>query len=221
MKIYSIEMMTPESRIYIEPPLSKPIRFIKLLNCRLPNEWVTFKATQGVYKVNVQNGETSDAALTTILAGSYSFETLQKSFNKGPTKLVIVKTAQGNYLRSNNNVPLKLTRGLVDALGVSEQIDPNKNYPIKHISEKIVKIYCDLVEKRYSYENKVLGGYSSEAVTLRPTQLLAIAPSLKYDNLIGIEQTPINYFTITIYDEDGNLFRLINESIRIQLKINF
>ena len=219
MKVYSIEMMTPESRIYLEPPLSKPVRFIKLLNCRIPSEWVTFKVTQGVYKVNVQNGQ-NGAEVTTIASGSYSFEALQKALIKGEesSKLLIVKTAQGNYLRSNNTVPLRLTRGLVDSLGVSEQIDPGKNYPIKHIPEKIVKVYCDLVEKKSSCENKVV---SNEAVTLRPSELLAIAPSLKYDTLIGTEKNPINYFTLTIYDEDGNLLRLINEPIRIQLKITF
>ena len=220
MKVYSITMMAPESRIYLEPPFSHPLKFIKLLKCRLPNEWVTFKVNQGVYKVNVQNGETNDAAVTTIIAGSYSLEALQKALQKGAqsSKLVIVKTAQGNYLRSNNTVPLRLTRGLVDSLGVSEQIDPGKNYPIKHIPEKIAKIYCDLVEEHYSCENKVV---SHGCVILRPSKLLAVAPSLKYTTRKGNDKYPINYFTLTIYDEDGSLLSLIDEPIQIQLKLSF
>ena len=220
MKIYSIEMMTPESRIYLEPPLSKPVRFIKLLNCRIPSEWVTFKVTQVVYKVNVQNGQ-NGAEVTTIAPGSYSFEALQKALIKGDesSKLLIVKTAQGNYLRSNNTVPLRLTKGLTDSLGVSEQIDPGKNYPIKYIPQKTIKVYCDLVEEQSSYENEVV---SKESIKIRPSDLLAVVPSQRYPRLkVSLTKNPINYFTVTISDEDGTPLRLIGEPIRIHLKLSF
>ena len=212
--------MAPESRIYLEPPFSHPVKFIKFLKCRLLYEWVTFNEKQGVYKVNVQNGQNGDA-VTTIGPGSYSLAALQKALQKGSesSKLVIVMAPQGNYLRSNNTARLRLTKGLADSLGVSEQIDPGKNYPIKYIPKKTIKVYCDLVEEQSSYENEVV---SKEAIKIRPSDLLAVVPSQRYPRLkVSLTKNPINYFTVTISDEDGSPLRLIGEPIRIQLKLSF
>ena len=209
-------MMTPETTIYLDPAFWYEVDFIKLIECHTPSEWVTLDKPQAVYKI--KNGD--DTQLTTISPGSYSLATLQKALIKGKesSKLVIVKTEQGNYLRSNNTESLRLTKGLTDSLGVSEQIDPGKNYPIKFIPQKTIKVYCDLVFHHTSYENKVA---TDGSIVLRPSELLAVVPSLKYPTLRVNYKNPINYFTVKIFDEDGSPLRLIDEPIRIQLKLSF
>ena len=89
----------------------------------------------------------------------------------------------------------------------------NKN-PIREFK---LNLFCDLVEPKYSYYNKLPCGENEER---NPSTLLAVIPSQNHP-CIKVQQTnnPINYFTLSILNEKGGTPNFNNESIRINLKI--
>ena len=75
-----------------------------------------------------------------------------------------------------------------------------------HVNKEIIRefklnFFCDLVESKYSYYNKLPYGENEE---LNPSTLLAVIPSQNHP-CIKVQQTnnPINYFTLLILDENG------------------
>ncbi len=215
----SIAMLTPETRVYLEPPLTQ-VKEIQLLDCHIPKPWIKFKEAQKVYKFLSQEN-VSEKIFLTIPPGTYTLKTLQQIFLKDQesSKLTILMTEKGHYLYSNKTVNLRLSEKLAKRLGVSEKILPNKYYPIRWIPDKPLNVFCDLVESKSSYSNRIPRG---ENVELTPSQLLAVIPSETYPCLrVSQTKNPINYFTLLILDEKGRKPNFINETIRIHLKLSF
>ena len=215
----SITMLTPETRVYLEPPLTG-VKEIQLLDCHIPKPWIKFKETQKVYKFSSQENAV-EKIFFTIPPGNYTLKTLQQIFirDRESSKLTILMTEQGYYLYSNKTINLRLSEKLSKKLGVPEKILPNQYYPIRWIAAKPLNVFCDLIESKSSYSNRIPRG---ENVEVSPSQLLAVMPFNNYPCLRVQQQdaNPINYFTLIILDEKGRKPNFNNEPIRIHLKLS-
>ena len=214
----SITMLTPETRVYLEPPLGQ-INEIQMLDSHIPKAWIRFKDPQKVYKYKSQDNEL-EKVFFTIPPGNYTLKTLQQIFLKDQesSKLTILVTEQGYYLYSNKTVNLRLSEKLSKKLGVPEKILPNQYYPIRWIPDKPLYLMCDLIESKSSYSNRIPRG---ENVELTPSQLLAVMPSQRHPCLrVPQTKNPLNYFTLLILDEKGRKLNFNKEPIRIHLKIS-
>ena len=105
MATYSITMMTPETRIYLEPPFRKPVQYIELLEChalsecRTLSEWITFNESQLIAILDDKNVGYS----VEILSGSYTLRSLQNIFNKNSVKTGITIKNEGGVFSIYSN----------------------------------------------------------------------------------------------------------------------
>ena len=208
-------MLTPETRVYLEPPLVK-VKEIQLLDFHIPKPEIKFKEIQNVYKFL-----SDEKIFITIPPGTYTLKTLQQIFLKDTesAKLTILMTEKGHYLYSNKAFNIRLPEKLSKRLGVPEKILPKQYYTIRLIPDKPLNLFCDLIDPKSSYYNSIP---RDENVELSPSQLLAVIPSKRYPCLkVSQTKNPINYFTLVILDENGLKPNFANETIRIHLKLSF
>ena len=228
MATYSITVMNHETRVYLNPPFSKPIQYIEVIECHAPSEWFTLNE---IGEVAVPVKENSNYLLT-LTSGEYSLESLQWMFEyvKHQSHVSIMNDGTRFYLFSHKYDKVLLSKELADCLGVPEMLMKHKAYTIHRPIKKVVKVYCDLIEEHSLYENDVpkvremkrSSALKEGSINITPSQLLAVVPSQNYPRLqVSKTKNPINYFTVKIFDENGNKINLINEPIRIQLKLSF
>ena len=118
-------MYEPETRIYLEPPL-KNISEMQLLDCNIKTKrLINFKDRQIIENAN-------NIGFIIIEPGTYSLRNINSIFFNDPNreKITIIETDIIDYLYSNKNFNVKLTRALSIGLGVPEIINPGKLYPI-------------------------------------------------------------------------------------------
>ena len=218
MATFSITMMSLETEVYIQPPLNKPIKYIEVLECHAPKEWITFNIVNNIASTK-PNGSPS---IDSIRRGSYTIKSLQNEFSKSEVNHGLkILAGRGNdyYLSATNDSKPVISGNLADSLGISTELDKGKSYFLQPFSKRIMKVYCDLVDEHSSYENEAV---KNDSVTIKPSQFLAFVPSEKYPLLnVSSSKHPINYFTIKIFDEDGKKLHLLDEPIRITLKLHF
>ena len=115
-------------------------------------------------------------------------------------KITIIETDTVDYLYSNKNTKVKLTRGLAVGLGVPEVINPGKLYPINIQIREPLRLMCSIVDNKSSYMNNTKYG---ELVKLTPSNLLANIPSKDYPAIpIQKYESLINHFDLTILDTE-------------------
>ena len=82
-----------------------------------------------------------------------------------------------------------------------------------------LSVFCDLVESKFSYYNKVARNENTEVTA---SNLLGVIP-FQHSASIKAQQSndPINYFTLSILDRNGVKPDFGNAHVRISLKISY
>ena len=227
MGTYSITMMTPETRVYLNRPFSNPVRYIELQECYAPSEWITLTTLRE--EITVIENEQSSIGIS-FEAGYYTMEALQVRINRNSkdTNLTMYSDGVRYHLHSKTAPEVRISAQLAYLLGLLKKLVKGKTYMINHPPKKRLKVYCDLVEGSYEsndYEDRnkspksTFNGKGETRVS--HSQLLAVVPSKMYPLLkVSESKNPINYFTLSLFDEKGNKLKFYNEPIRIQLKLS-
>ena len=203
-------MYESETRVYLDPPLDK-VREIQLLGCSIPKRLVNFKDRQGI--LNEEN-----RPIIIIQPGTYSLRGIHAIFlnDTDKAKLSIIETDTVDYLYSNKNSNIKLTRGLQVALGLPEVITPGKLYPINLQIKEPLRLMCSLVNNQSSYMNNAR---FTGPVKISPSQLLANIPSQDYPVIpVHKSKTPVNHFDLSILDIEWNKLNLNGSPITFSLR---
>ena len=207
--MFSITMCDSETRIYLDPPL-KNLREIQLLDCNIQTKrLINFKDQE---KITINNQP------LIIQPGTYSLRDIQSIFLNDPEveKITIIETNTVDYLYSNKNFKIKLTRGLAFGLGVPEVINPGKLYPINIQIREPLRLMCSIVDNKSSYMNNTKYG---ELVKLTPSNLLANIPSKDYPTIpVQKYESVINHFDLTILDNDWKKLDLRGLPITFSLR---
>ena len=205
-------MYEPETRIYLEPPL-KNISEMQLLDCNIKTKrLINFKDRQ------IIENESSGLGFIIIEPGTYSLRNINSIFFNDPTreKITIIETDTIDYLYSNKNFNVKLTRALSIGLGVPEIIIPGKLYPINIQIKEPIRLMCSIVDNKSSYMNKTKYG---ELVKLSPSTLLANIPSKDYPTIpIRKYDSVINHFDLSILDHEWKKLDLKGSPITFSLR---
>ena len=131
--------------------------------------------------------------------------------------------SEGYHLISKNE-DIIISRELSRKLGVPSYLPAKKSYPISWPSYKY-HVYCDIGASSSTLGQSTTAIKSSgKDLKLAPTNLLAIIPSksLSYPSIrIQIENFPINYFTLSLLDENGNKPNFSGVPFRISLRVTF
>ena len=168
-------MYESETRVYFDPPLEN-LREIQVLDCNIKTKrLINFKDQQILFNDKNQ-------PLIIIQPGTYSLRNIQAIFlnDTDRAKITIIETDTVDYLYSNKNFNIKLTRGLQVGLGVPEIINPGKLYPINIQIKEPLRLMCSIVDNKSSYMNNTQYG---EPVKLSPSHLLANIPSQNYPTI--------------------------------------
>ena len=207
----SITMYDSETRIYLDPPL-KNIQEIQLLDCNIKTKrLINFKEEQIL-------SDERNRGLIIIQPGTYSLRDIQSIFLNDPdeAKITIIETDTVDYLYSNKNFKIKLTRGFAIGLGVPEVINPGELYPININIKEPLRLMCSIVDNRMSYMNKTKYG---EIVKLSPSHLFANIPSQEYPKIpVRKYESVINHFDLTILDAEWKKLNLKGSPITISLR---
>ena len=206
-------MYDSETRIYLDPPL-KNLREIQLLDCNIKTKrLINFKDQQVLYNEKNQ-------AIIIIQPGTYSLRDIQSIFLKDGDreKITIIESDAVDYLYSNKNFNIKLTRALSIGLGVPEVINPGKLYPINIQIKEPLRLMCSIVDNKSSYMNKTKYG---ELVKLSPSTLLANIPSKDYPTIpVRKYDSVINHFDLSILDNEWKKLDLKGSPITFSLRFS-
>ena len=203
-------MYDSETRIYLDPPL-KNLREIQLLDCNLNTKrLINFKDEQTILYGKNQS--------FIIQPGTYSLKGIQSIFLNDPglEKITIIETDTIDYLYSNKNSKVIITRGLSIGLGVPIVLNPGKLYPINIQIREPLRLMCSIVDNKSSYMNNTKYG---ELVKLTPSNLLANIPSKDYPTIpVQKYENPINHFDLTILDTEWKKLDLRGSPITFSLR---
>ena len=228
MGTYSITMMTPETRVYLNRPFSKPVRYIELQECYAPSEWITLTTLREEITV-VENAQSSIGI--EFQAGYYTMEALQIRINRNSkdTDLTMFSDGVRYFLHSKTSPEVRISAQLAYELGLPRKLLKGKNYMINQPPKKRLKVYCDLVEGSYESNDRKdrnkspRGTFNDKDEThVISSGLLAVVPSQRYPLLkVSDSNHPINYFTLRVLDERGHKLKFYNCPLRINLKLTF
>ena len=204
--------------LYFDHPIEKP-NYIRLLSASLYNSWNTLKKEATIYANNPNR--TLEAKL---LPGHYTVDSLVNAFNdlnKNNPKFTLSAKAYtavgsmivygGNTRFSNNLLQLLGIPGVLFSTFVKRLTSPSSYF-----------VHCDLIDKRQNLLNgkpsTVLArldvrGKPFEKVHYQTPQpyVLRETDSGDYD---------LNSITLSVKDENGNLFDFNNHPLEFELEIN-
>ena len=209
--ILTINSKDPETRVIFGQPLFS-ISEIQLVDYEFPETYEVFETDQ-----TIKSSDGSETLLA-ISAGGYSFKTLRTTFIISNLGVVIHPTSNG-YCVISKDKDVVVSSELSKRLDISRYLFAGKLYPISWPSYKY-HVHCDI-----GASSSVLCQITmttTEGLKLTPTNLLAIIPSKseRYPSIpIQAENHPINYLTLSILDENGNVPNFSGVPFRISLKV--
>ena len=202
--------------LYFDHPIEKP-SYIRLLSASLYNSWHNLKEEAVIYA--------TDPSLEAILLpGHYTVDSLVKEFNtlnKDNPKFTITANAHtsvGAMIINGGNT--RFSHGLLQLLGIKRVL------PITFVKRLTLPstyfVHCDLIDKRQNLLNgkpstvlarfDIRGQPFGKVNYQTPQQhVLCETDSGDYD---------VNSITLSVKDENGNLFNFNNQPLEFQVEIN-
>ena len=207
--------------LYFDHPIEKP-SYIRLLSASLYNSWHNLKQNATIVHLDLT---TNQSDTKTLLPGHYSLVSIGKEIEEAFATLDLkttMNTPYGRMIISNpDNSNIRLSNNLAALLGIR----PNLlffTFVKKLHSPSTYFVHCDLIDKRQNLLNgkpsTVLArfdirGQPFEKVHYQTTQqhVLCETDSGDYD---------VNSITLSMKDENGNLFDFNNQPLEFQVEIN-
>ena len=205
--ILTINTKTPKTRVIFSQPLCS-ISEIQLVDYDFPETYEVFGTDQTIKSSDLSK------TLLTVSAGGYSSKTMRTVITMSNLGVVIHPTNEG-YCVVSKDYNAVVSKELAKVLGIPGYLFAGKPYPVSWPRYKY-HIHCDI-----GASSSVLGQITTaagEGLKLVPTNLLAIVPSKSgdYPSIpIQVESGPINYFTLSVLDENGNKPNFSDATFRI------
>ena len=204
--------------LYFDHPIEKP-SYIRLLSASLYNSWHNLKEEAAIYTT-----DPNKPLEAILLPGHYTVDSLVKEFNTLSTtnkKFVITAKAHtpvGSMIINGGNTTF--SHGLLQLLGI-QRLSPI-TFVKRLTTPSTYFVHCDLIDKRQNLLNgkpsSVLARFDTrgqpfEKVHYQTPQqhVLCETDSGDYD---------VNSITLSVKDENGNLFDFNNQTLEFQVEIN-
>ena len=208
--------------LYFDHPIEKP-SYIRLLSASLCNSWYNLKKHGGVTFYDKNNNPQT----VPILPGYYTPETLASiitdMFKPFGVKIpILINQPTGEMILYNTTAHrITLDEDLAELLGIVDRVLRRINYVTKLRSHSAYFVHCDLIDKRQNLLNRKpstvlarfdIRGQPFEKVHYQTTQqhVLCETDSGDYD---------VNSITLSVKDENGNLFDFNNQPLEFQVEI--
>ena len=208
--------------LYFDHPIEKS-SYIWLLSASLYNSWHNLKKSGAVSSLPSGNGSSS---VIPLAAGHYTVDLLAEEFNnmkniKSNIRLIAKTNTQLGSLVINNPDNLRFSVNLVELLGVNPSLAPITF--IKQIySPTTYFVYCDLIDKRQNLLNgkpsTVLARFDIRGKPFERVHYQTPQQHVLRDTASG--DYDVNSITLSVKDENGNLFNFNDMPLEFELEIN-
>ena len=204
--------------LYFDHPIEKPSS-IRLLSASLYNSWNTLKEAAVIYATDPN--QTLEAKL---LPGHYTVDSLVKEFNdlnaNNPKFIITAKahTSLGSMIIYGGNT--RFSHGLLQLLGIPKLAF---NTFVKRLqAPSTYFVHCDLINKKQNLLNgkpsTVLARFDIRGQPFEKVRYQTSQPYVLRDVESG--DYDINSITLSVQDENGNLFDFNNQPLEFEVEIN-
>ena len=218
MVLLTVTTTSNPHTLYFDHPIEKP-NYIRLLSVSLYNSWHNLKDEAAIYADSPN--KTLDAKL---LPGHYTADALVNEFNdlsKHNPKFVIsakVHTPIGAMIIYGGNA--RFSNGLLQLLGIRTLLPITL---VKRLTTPTTYfVHCDLIDKRQNLLNvkpsTVLARFDVRGKPFEKVHYQTPQPHVLRDTDSG--DYDVNSITLSVKDENGNLFDFNNHPLEFELEIN-
>ena len=204
--------------LYFDHPIEKP-SYIRLLSASLCNSWHTLKEEAVIYASDPN--QTLEAKL---LPGHYTVDSLVKEFNdlssQNPNFTITAKahTPVGSMIINGGNT--RFSHGLLQLLGI--QSLSFITFVKRLQAPTTYFVHCDLIDKRQNLLNgkpsTVLARFDIRGQPFEKVHYQTPQPHVLRDTDSG--DYDVNSITLSVQDENGNLFNFNNQPLEFEVEIN-
>ena len=199
------------------------VHFMKLISCSLSNSWDTLK-NEGTLSI-VES--TDSVKVSKIPQGHYTLEAVAKQIEESLKKHIYEISAEtylplGPLIITNHGInTLKLDRNLSKFLGISGDFKNGGNVMVRQIKQSAYFIHCDLIDRDYNFfNNKKSDLLSKIDVKGKPYEKVRYDASSQQPIRDCSTSSHVNSITISVRDENGQLFDFKNMPLEFELKLN-
>ena len=217
MVLLTVVTTTNPHTLYFDHPIEKP-SYIRLLSASLYNSWHTLKETAIIYADSPN--ETLEAKL---LPGHYTIDSLVKEFNglsKSNPKFIITAkahTALGSMIIHGGNT--RFSHGLLQ-LGITKLTFSTFVKQLQ--APRTYFVHCDLIDKKQNLLNGkpsiVLARFDVRGQPFEKVRYQTPHPYVLRNAASG--DYDVNSITLSVQDENGNLFDFNNQPLEFEVEIN-
>ena len=205
--------------LYFDHPIEKP-SYIRLLSVSLYNSWYNLKESAIIY-ADISNSKALEA---TLLPGYYTTDFLVDAFNdikrNNPKFVITAKrwTAVGSMIIHGGNT--RFSNGLLQLLGIPKV--SSITFVKRLTSPSTYFVHCDLIDKRQNLLNgkpsTVLARFNIRGQPFEKVHYQTPQPHVLRDTDSG--DYDVNSITLSVKDENGNLFDFNGTPLEFELEIN-
>ena len=204
--------------LYFDHPIEKP-SYIRLLSASLYNSWHNLKEEAVIYA-----DDPNRTLETKLLPGYYTADALVKEFNtlstQNPKFVITAKahTAVGSIIINGGNT--RFSHGLLQLLGIQSL---SFSTVVKQLtSPSTYFVHCNLIDKRQNLlsgkPSTVLARFDIRGQPFEKVHYQTPQPHVLRETDSG--DYDVNSITLSVKDENGNLFDFNNQTLEFEVEIN-
>ena len=209
--------------LYFDHPIEKP-SYIRLLSASLCNSWHNLKKHGSVTLYDKNNNPQT----VPLLPGYYTPQTLASIITnmfepfKVKIPIRINQPTREMILYNTTAHRITLDEDLAELLGIVDREVRRINYVIKLRSPTTYFVHCDLIDKKQNLLNgkpsTVLARFDIRGQPFEKVHYQTPQPHVLRDTDSG--DYDVNSITLSVKDENGNLFDFNNQPLEFEVEIN-
>ena len=221
MVVLTIVTQKNGETIFFDEPIPQ-VHFMKLISCSLCNSWDTLK-NEGTFSILQPDKSLS---VSKISPGHYTLEAIAKELEESVKKYIYEISAKtyspvGQLVIMNHGGrPLRIKCDLGIFLDIGRELK-KEIIVVKQIEKPTSYfIHCDLVDKNFNFFNKKSDLLAKIDVKGRPYEKVRYGASPQQPIRDCSTSSHVNSITISVRDQDGELFDFKDLSLEFELELN-
>ena len=223
MVLLTIVTTSNPHTLYFDNPIEKP-SYIRLLSASLCNSWYNLKKHGAVTLYDKNNNPQT----VPLLPGYYTPQTLASiitdMFEAFKVEIPIhINQPTGEMILYNTTAHrITIDEDLAELLGIVDREVRRINYVTKLRSPTTYFVHCDLIDKRQNLLNgkpsTVLARFDIRGQPFQKVHYQTPQPHVLRETDSG--DYDVNSITLSVKDENGNLFDFNNQPLEFEVEIN-
>ena len=211
--------------LYFDHPIEKP-NYIRLLSASLYNSWYNLTENAAIVYINLSNNK---SLTKSFIPGHYTIKQLAKAIQGAfpPDTVVLtteLNTIQGGMTISNpHREEITVSSNLAKLMGIDPDINGGGIIDVKRLtSPSTYFVHCDIIDKKQNLLNgkpsTVLARFDVRGQPFEKVHYQTPQPHVLRETDSG--DYDLNSITLSVKDENGNLFDFNNHPLEFEVEIN-